>query len=297
MLIGRRHLGNAGHQDMRHRVNQTVAVLVAHAKNNILALVRVTALDHQIESELRGRNQARRFDDDKEAHLFKKRCVHLKQRCIEHIRARNNANIECLVSIFGQYADIPHIRNIGHRANALFEPARNIFLDSVSAEHDQHLFVRKQGAVHRIEGVGDQVIIEGVIEQYTLALQQFHGRVDAVVVERKALIIERTDIRAESRDFGVLITLQFLNQLIVGKAVVGAGVDGGVFASELIAENGTQKLAKQRVVDSTEGILRLTQIAVGVFLFCDAAQEETDFSEQNHAEYREEHRAQHLIKI
>ena len=57
MLTGSRYLSDACHQDMRHRIYQTVTVLVAHTEYNFFISIVAALFDDHIKTQLSCRNQ------------------------------------------------------------------------------------------------------------------------------------------------------------------------------------------------------------------------------------------------
>ena len=296
VFVGGEHFGQVGHQHMRKGVNQAVRVFVAHAERDLFVPVFSAPADQQLQTDLGSRQQPRRLDDHAVGNLREKLRVSRKDRAVEHIGTRDDADIG-LRGRFAQRFDLPEVGNVRDGADAALDPVDDLVFDRVAAEQHQHLVLPQQRLIHRIERVGDQVVVERIVVQHALALQQIDGGTDVVVVDLQSVAQLMAHVRGERRDRGIFVRFEPFHDLVVGRGTGQRVVDHGVFRQQFIAEQRAQRFAQQGVIDRLVGVVFLTDDGLQVFAPADALEVEIHFSHKDHAEHGIEHGAQILLQI
>ena len=208
--------------------------------------------------------------------------------------AGDDAHIQ-LLGFLGQDTDVPHGGNVGHRSQAIDAPGLDILFRTMAAQNDQHLLMPQKAAVHGIEDIGDQVVIEGVVEQDAPSVQQLAAGEQVIAVQlhpRFALVAHEAAIGFL---MGLVAVFQLRQQLVSGGDGLPRGTDGGIFRIEFIREQLAQNTAHDGIIADTLRVIRFAHHGIVKLFFGQAVQEEEQFAYQNHAESRID-RLQQLLR-
>ena len=285
-------LRDIGHQQVRKRVHKAVAVAVGRAVGHVFF---PAAADNGVQPHLRGRQQARRLDQHDHAHIEEEFLVLRMEVKLMYAGARHDAHVKLLFAV-RQHADVPHPRNIRHGAQAAVEPRFDILLHAVPAENDQHLSVPEQIAVHCIERIGDQVVIERVVEQHALAPGKVQPRSQIARIHLQPCALLLIHISIVGVGNGVA-RLHSPRKTAVFLFVKQRGPHGRVFGSELIRKKLAQHAAQRRKVAEA---LRLFALGRDILLQLardQPVEEKVQLAQHDHAEHRVEKRCHPLVKV
>ena len=294
--VGGRHLAEAGHQDVREGIHQAVTVFVHRAEGDIFPFPSAR-LHQRVEADLGGGNQAGRLHQHDKFHPREKVLVGLVELQVVDTGAGHNAHVQLLGGA-GEHPHPPHLLHVGDRCEAVLTPLLQIVLNAMPAQHHQHLSVAQQGAVHGIGHIGDQVIVEGVVEQNALALQQFQTGHQIIAVQRPApghLTLHEQAVRLGNP---IRTGLPCMEQLLVGLKV--RLHMGGVrpLGLELIPEELAQRLAQQRVVDHVFGLVVLPlHLVLFLFSFEQSVHKEVHLTQDENGEHWVKGNAQQLVAV
>ena len=296
MLSGSGNLGDGGEQDMAHRIHKPVAVFIAHAVNDIALAIRLAFLHQHVDTDLRGGDELRGFDDHNVIHVVQKFLVGVVHLYVQHVRAGHDADIGFDRQL-AERVDLPHERDVRNSLDAVVQPFLHVLFYGVAPQHHQHLAVVQQAAVHGIEGIWDQVVVERVVEQDALAAHQVVRRIEIVMVKLEPALDKRLIERAEGVFNAVVRIAEGLEHVLVGDFVEEIRIEPGIFNVELVAEQGAQKLLDERVVHRFLRPVVFAENAAAVFALREAVQKEPDLAQQDHAEHGVEHGLDQLVLI
>ena len=295
VVLGGGDLGEAGQEDVGQGVHQTVTVLVGGAEGDALALPPAAA-DDGVQADLGGGHQLGGLDEHHELHVLEEVAVGLMEGQVVDAGAADDAHVQ-LLGLVGEHPDVPHIRDVGDGGQSLPAPGRDVLLHRVAAQHDQDLFAPQHHPVHGVEHIGDQVVVEGVVEQDAPLLEQLQAGDQVVVVQLEAGPHLQAHEAAVGLHLGVVALLQLLEQVVVGAAVEQTGVHGGVFRAQLVTEQLRQHLAQQHIVADAVGPVGLAGEEGGHLLLVQAVQEEVHLAHDDQAEHRIEGGGEQLVPI
>ena len=285
-LVGGGDLGEAGHEDVGQGVHQTVAVLVGGAVGHLLVL-RAAVADQRVQAHLGGGDQTRGLHQHHELHLGEEVTVGFVHLQIVHVGTGDDAHVQILGRL-AQHADAPHGGQVRDGHQALRTPLLDILLRFMPAQDDEGLLVPEHGAVHGIENIGDQIIVEGVVEQNAPAAEQIPAGVEVVLVQNQALAHLAAHEFAVGLQHGIVAVLQVGQKLVVAPDPAGIGHDLGVLGGQLVAEEAAQGVAHVAEIRSVHQ-LGFHALELRLHLLPgQTAQEEADLTQHDHAEDGEE---------
>ena len=269
---------------MGQSIQQAVAVFIHGAEGQLLALT--GAQPHQgVQADLSRGDQPGRLHQHHRFHILEEGAVGLVQLQIVDIGAGDDTHIQVLLLV-GQQTDIPQIRGIGHGQKALAAPILHIFFRAVAAQHHQHLLLAQQGLVKGIEHIGDEIVVERIAEQHTLAAQQLLAREQIVEIQLHPVVASAAHIVAVGGNRRIVTGFQLGQQFVIGQNALPHFADGGVFRCQLIAEQPPQEAAHDGIITAVEGSIGFSfqpvlRLSLGV-----AIQKETQLAQYDDAEDR-----------
>ena len=254
MVVGGRNLGQAGQQNVRQRIHQTVTVFVRRAVNDLLAAAAAPA--HQrIQADLGGRYQAGRLDDHDKFHFTEKFVVGFMQCQIVNTGTGHNAHVQFLLPAV-QHTDVPQSRHSGHSGQTIPTPRFHIPFNVMTSQNDQYAFAAQQRTVHGIGHIGDQIVVEGIVEQDAAAAEQSAAGIQIVVVQFQPLVHLAAHKAAVGFQLDIITLFQLQEQFIVGSGMKISVIHGGAVGAETVSEQLGQHIAQQCIVGHTVGFFR-----------------------------------------
>ena len=235
MLFGCGNLRDAGHQNVRHGIDKTVAVFIAKTVNDFLVLVGLAFFYKKVQTDLSGRKKLRRFKNHEKADLLQKLRIGFMKPDVENVGPCDDSDIK-LGRLFSENTDVPHRRNIGDGFDSFFKPRFYVLFHRVSAEHNKHLAVAEQAAVHRIKCIRNQIVIKRIVEQNALSVEHLERRKQVIVVNLDACCVERSYVFGKGNDFLVFTVFEPADHFVGRDVVCKSVVDARVFRKKLVAE-------------------------------------------------------------
>ena len=285
------HLADADHQDMGQCIHQPVAVLIDGA---IRHRAGAHVLRQRAQTHLRRGDQAGGLHEHHIIHLVEKLGVGLVHRQVMDAGAGDDAHIQ-RTGLLLQHTHTPQARQARDGLQALLTPGDDILLHAVPAQHDQHLPMAQQRVVHGIKGVGDQVIVKGVVEEDAAALQQIPAGDETALIHREAPVQQRAHIAAVQLHRLAHLLLHLRQQLIAGHIAVAQGSGGDIIRHQTVAKQAAQGLPQHRIVALAAGVVLLAlQLVLLILLLQQAVQKVVNLAHEDHTEHREEGLIQQL---